>query len=237
MSRRALIVGINYYNTEYRLNGCINDANLLKNTLLKIGYKKHNITMMTDQYKNDLYPTKKNIIREINKIISSNAKEIFFAYSGHGSKYGNDEVIFPVDDNVIYDDLLYKLLVENLPRKKKLYVLMDCCNSGSLLELPFRFQGRRNKFQLIEQNHNINKKVILISGCKDNQTSGEIYYRGKNNGALTIAFTSILLKHHKIATIKLLRNIRKFLRRISVDDQKPQLTCGYKLQRSMSYMN
>ena len=30
----ALIIGINYYNTPNRLNGCINDANNIRNLLI-----------------------------------------------------------------------------------------------------------------------------------------------------------------------------------------------------------
>ena len=38
MDKRALLVGINYYGTNNKLNGCINDVENINNFLLKNGY-------------------------------------------------------------------------------------------------------------------------------------------------------------------------------------------------------
>lgn len=55
---------------------------------------------------------------------------------------GFDETLIPLDykDNgQITDDTLYELLVDGF--KKGVYVtfLIDCCHSGSVLDLPFEF--------------------------------------------------------------------------------------------------
>ena len=61
-NKKALLVGINYINTQDELNGCINDVNVMSNKL-RIDYGFKSITILTDEtaYK----PTRNNIIKEI----------------------------------------------------------------------------------------------------------------------------------------------------------------------------
>jgi hypothetical protein len=60
-----------------------------------------------------LQPTKANILREFQALLTSNAELLFFHYSGHGGqikdvnndeKDGTDETIFLVDMTEIVDD-------------------------------------------------------------------------------------------------------------------------------------
>ena len=67
----------------------------------------------------------------------------------------------------------------------KLRAFFDCCHSGSGLDLPLIFVGDSvfAKSNIIQTQSN----SLLISGCRDNQTSADSFIDGKYNGALTWA--------------------------------------------------
>lgn len=83
MSKVALLVGINYRGTSSELNGCINDVNSAKEFILTQGYEEKDIIVLTDD--TILKPTRRNIMRKLMKLILSDAKNIYFHYSGHGT--------------------------------------------------------------------------------------------------------------------------------------------------------
>jgi hypothetical protein len=76
---------------------------------------------------------------------------IFRHYSGHGGQMRNDngdekdsldETMVPLDyqtNGQIRDDDLFKALVVPTPEGVLLTVVMDCCHSGSVLDLPYEF--------------------------------------------------------------------------------------------------
>ena len=78
--------------------------------------------------------------------------------------------------------------INKLSKTCKLFVLMDCCHSGSNLDLPYRLLDKTvtQVSSLVENSAN----VIKISGCRDDQTSTDFYdYSEKEyQGALTCAF-------------------------------------------------
>src|SRR5687767_10411271 len=143
--KQALLIGINYVNTPYKLNGCYNDI---------YGWSKYlgssyQSTVMTDEPKyvgTANYPTAANIIQQLNKLIlHANAGDtLFVAFSGHGGSLpdlsrdetdGRDECLYSCDLQPIVDDTLYSIL-QNLPANVSLRIVMDCCHSGSNLDLP-----------------------------------------------------------------------------------------------------
>jgi hypothetical protein len=75
---------------------------------------------------------------------------LFVHYSGHGSqqrdtngdeKSGQDQVLVPVDYNkggrMIVDDWIFDTLIIPLPEGVHMFAVMDCCHSGSIMDLPF----------------------------------------------------------------------------------------------------
>ena len=80
----------------------------------------------------------------------------FFHYSGHGGQVkdtddhrptGFDDTLIPVDyekRGQIVSDTLHEHLVTNLARGSTLFVVLDCCHSGSALELPYLYQSDDN---------------------------------------------------------------------------------------------
>jgi hypothetical protein len=51
---------------------------------------------------------------------------------------------------MITDDELFKLLIAPLPAGVELTVIMDCCHSGSILDLPFVFVGTSGLIAAVE---------------------------------------------------------------------------------------
>merc|ERR1712063_186934 len=80
---------------------------------------------------------------------------LFFHYSGHGVQVkdtsgdeeedGFDEAICPADfraSGVIVDDDLHEIMVKNLPEGVKLTALMDCCHSGTGMDLAYIYAAK-----------------------------------------------------------------------------------------------
>jgi hypothetical protein len=193
MSKHALLIGINYYGTSNRLYGCINDVIVMRKYLIeKRGYLTNNITVLRDDDKSFKNPNKKNIIEEFKELIQkankNKSSEIFFHYSGHGTYErdsngdetdGKDEYICPVDLNCIKDDEIRSML-NNLNNNTTLLSVMDCCHSGTGMDLPFLFNQVGGKMQIIQNNSKsykslLGKKIYALSGCRDDQTSADAY--------------------------------------------------------------
>ncbi len=189
----ALIVGINYIGTNYRLNGCINDANNMREFVSSRGCDK--ILMMTDQ--EIVRPTKINIIAGLTNLLL-NTKEgetAMFYYSGHGTNIadvggdetdGQDECLFTLDGKVILDDELNLIIKKNLKPNATLIVLCDCCHSGTMFDLKYNYHEDTNDTKDVDQPG----KVYYISGCRDSQVSMETFINRQTQGALTAAFMS-----------------------------------------------
>ena len=193
----GLIIGINYENdSNAKLNGCINDTKSISNFLRdRCGYLDDNIELMTDD--TSIKPTRQNIINAIQmlvKVKETNAKEVWFSYSGHGSYiYSNysaeetdsqDEALVPLDyasHGLIRDDILYEILVKQLPIRLSLFCIIDACHSGTALDLPFIYRTDTGVKQQGDV-ENLNN-IIKLSGCRDSQTSMDAYINGKYQGA------------------------------------------------------
>ena len=207
--KKALLVGINYHDTDYRLFGCINDVVNLKSLFVsQMGYKASNITTLRDDVLTPtIQPTRENILNELTKLVAESAycSEIWFCYSGHGSQFpdrnreesdGLDELIVPVDyttKGFILDDAINQILQRS---KCRTILLFDSCSSGSVCDLPWCFEFK-NQFQFNRRLENYsslgkwrNPLVYMMSGCKDYQTSSEVYNESTRefNGQFTAAF-------------------------------------------------
>jgi hypothetical protein len=241
----ALLIGINYRGTDAQLNGCINDVYRMKDFLLKnCGYIERNIVVLTD----DTYikPTAMNILRQLGNLVVSaynnNASELFIHYSGHGTyisdnsgdeKDGKDEALVPIDyqkSGLITDDLLHDYF-SYLPEKCKAVCLFDCCHSGTMLDLKYRYL--KTEDNLTEnKNSSVNSNVITISGCKDVQTSADAFIKGDWAGAMTSAFLETMEKYeYNVTCFHLLGCIRKYLKQKGYE-QVPQICSSKKLNNT-----
>ena len=228
-NKKAVLVGINYEGTQNKLNGCVNDVYKLRDLLVsKFDYQAKNIKLLLESE-----ATRENILSEFTNLVR-NAQEgdhICFTYSGHGyfqsdfmkpdEQDGKDEVIVTVDNFAIVDDEFKVILQQNLKKNVSMFALFDSCHSGSVLDL------RYNYFDNAVDPHSIDTpgQVILLSGCKDSQTSLDAFIGDKFNGVLTWVFVEALSMGGSGTWAGLYQHIKKVMANNKVE-QIPQLSSG-----------
>jgi hypothetical protein len=168
-TRRALLIGINYVGQQGQLSGCHNDVGNIKDYLVeRQGFDESNIVVLMDDGSHQS-PTYSNIIKAFRQLVASTqaGDSCFFHYSGHGGRIaddsgdeedGYDETLIPVDyqsAGQIRDDLVYSELVGRMPEGSTLTCLMDCCHSGSVLDLPYTFKADGEQ-EMMEENPKAN---------------------------------------------------------------------------------
>lgn len=234
--QNALVIGINYFGTANELQGCINDVNDIQSFLIKKGFEKNNINMITDN--TTIKPTKQNILNAFKQLLA-NAKAgdlIYFFYSGHGSyikdqngdeETGNDQGLFTLDSQFISDDELKSLIQNHLNKDATLFAMFDCCFSGSILDLKYQYLDSLNYDKYTEYTREAVtiSNVIMISGCNDLQTSADARFNNKANGAMTWAFLQSQTQNQNFSFKQLVKSMRDLLKQSSFD-QIPQLTSG-----------
>ena len=156
-TKRAVLVGINYVGqSQGVLSGCHTDVKNMVDYIKEVhGFEDNNITVIMDDGEHP-EPTKANIVAAYKKLIAESEPGdcLFCHYSGHGAKIkddeqdeeadGFDEVLVPVDYNeagMIRDDDLFDILIRPLQEGVSLFCLMDCCHSGTVLDLPYIFKA------------------------------------------------------------------------------------------------
>lgn len=99
------------------------------------------------------WPTVKNMLAAMHWLVSEPNTSCFLHYSGHGSQVkdpdgdrdsGYDSTIVPVDfeqNGQLDSDKLHRTLISALPPSSTLFIIFDCCHSGSAVELPFVFRS------------------------------------------------------------------------------------------------
>ena len=231
---KALMVGINYNNTDHQLNGCINDVNNLKKYLIQKHKLQNKVCILTDN--TPLKPTKTIILKKYKDLLtnSKSGDTIFFTYSGHGSYIndlngdeldGKDELLVSIDNYKITDDELKEITDKYLPNNVRLFLLFDCCHSGTLMDLKYNYLSKTNYNEIVTNDSLETKSnVYLISGCRDNQTSMEAYIKRKIQGAMTHAFLNVIKQNKNLSWKTLLLKMRDQLSKKFT--QVPQLSAG-----------
>ena len=100
---------------------------------------------------------------------------------------------------------------------------MDCCHSGTGLDLPFTYvQGRGWSVDSLPAFSP--GDVQMFSGCRDDQTSADVVAGGQAGGAMTNAFLAVLDNaRHDLKYHELMDALHRELRRKRMS-QKPQLS-------------
>lgn len=157
--RKALVIGCSYMGSQNELRGCISDALRVNDFLVqRCGYAQDDIVILRDDIQGNprMVPTRENIIAAMQWLVSDAIPGdcLFLAYSGHGTQVkdldgdeadGMDDAICPVDfqqNGLLIDDIIHDIIVKPLPQGCKLTALMDCCHSGSVLDLPFTYSTK-----------------------------------------------------------------------------------------------
>tara|TARA_B110000858_G_C17800713_1_gene475086 strand:+ start:2542 stop:3633 length:1092 start_codon:yes stop_codon:yes gene_type:complete len=249
--KAALLIGINYRGKDNELYGCENDIHASKKMLMKeYGFKEGDIKVLMEQTNDaSLVPTYKNIVGAINWLVKKSDEgygSLWFQYSGHGyyfrdrdgdEKDGYDECLVTSDNYAIMDDYLRSHLINRVRADSKLFCLMDCCHSGTILDLQYKYLPSPSRRRMFQENKHVTKSnVWALSGCRDDQESADAEFsRNEWAGALTKNFMESLKKfNYKPKLDDLLSDVQSNLRRQGFT-QVPQLTCSKNLSANVTF--
>ena len=214
-SKFALLIGINKYDPSLNadLNGCVNDVENMYEILTKTyGFPHDNVRMLTD-YRATGEAMFARMEWLLSHTIPGD--ELVLHYSGHGSQIRDrdgdelndylDEILCPTDldwDKPFTDDDISWLF-----NKKAdgvfLTFICDSCHSGSMtrstdftphisppkiryIHPPLDIKSRDGVEDLNVQQVGVDTlDHVLISGCRDDQTSADAHIDGMWQGAMT----------------------------------------------------
>ncbi|KAH9058346.1 caspase domain-containing protein [Lactarius vividus] len=230
-------VGINYLrhpDHKFRLRRAVDDAWVIAHFLHdSFGFEWRHMKILTDDQPGSL-PTEANIRAAMRWLVRGAEPDdaLFFYFSGHATQVkdtngdetdGYDECIcaedymgdrqFPISPTtpgIIVDDDINRIMVQPLPRGCRLTALLDCCHSGTLLDLPFIYDSHGRPKPLdnpstVEEKSSPAEVVsavllgeapaptmslqISLSACKDSESAYEVPAEG---GALRQAFVEYM---------------------------------------------
>lgn len=247
MTRHAILFGLNYDATpDARLRGCINDVENMEKLLKTADYGFQDVRVFTDMSMSNR-TTAQGILQEINNLArrswSENMELAWIHYSGHGCSVRDrnmderdrtDECLVPSDfktAGVIPDDYI-KDCLRNFNPKTKVICIFDCCHSGTIGDLKYRYFDANTK-QIENRGRACPANIILFSGCNDDQTSADAYNVNrlfKYSGAMTSCLIMVLDEQCALRcrVFDLLEGLRKKLAERNFT-QRPQLTSSYEI--------
>jgi hypothetical protein len=259
----ALVVGINYTGDPggRELKGSVLDALRMDKILTSNGY---NTVTIVDKPGHELQPTLNNITSNFISLLKNkvNGDSLFFYFSGHATFIndsngdeldGKDELITTIDNsggqpNYITDDVFKTLIQNNLKTGVKMTCIMDCCNSGTILDLKYNYFDTTNFNNTTSNPHSgeTNGQIILLSSSQDNQLSGEaqLDYGGgviTYSGIFTFAFLKIFEENQNNLTSyrDLLFAIRQKINSLGIPNlnQTAQLSSGKPMNPNATYFS
>lgn len=235
----AILFGINYDKTpSARLRGCVNDV---ENVSQKLAKTFEDVRVFTDK---DRQTTASGMLQEMNNLAARSWHEnldiAWIHFSGHGcsvrdisgdERDGLDECIVPSDFNrvgVVPDDYIRNVL-RNFNPKTRLVCVFDCCHSGTIGDLKYRYINATRQPVTEHKMSPCRAEILLISGCRDNQTSADAFNVNNANmysGAMTSCLLQCLENFEKVKVHTLMDNLRIKLKQKRFT-QVPQLCASF----------
>lgn len=242
--KKALLVGINYSGSRCQLRGCVNDVKRMRQLLCGLyGFvdNPHTMVCLTDDNVDPRYlPTRVNVTMAMRWLAAQTQPGdcLWFHFSGHGAQQrdhtgmeadGMDETILPMDfkhAGHIVDDEINAALVQSLPEGVRLTAVMDCCHSGTGMDLSFVWDTKKCIWEEDDNPLHVACDVQLFSGCRDDQTSADACTpcSGEAGGAMTMAFiTTLAASPHSHSYVTLMQEVHRNMKNRGFR-QRPQLT-------------
>jgi hypothetical protein len=178
--RKALVVGIDYYQNVAPLHGCVNDAKSVSEVLCKNADTSKNfdikVLLASDQY-NSI--TRKLLKDNVIELFKDDVDIALFYFSGHGHKENSIGYLISSDANTGDDGFsMDELLgIVNSSNAKNKIIVLDCCYAGIAGTSPLT----ENKSLLCEG-------VTFLTACANNQYSQE----ARGHGVFTTLFVDAL---------------------------------------------
>jgi len=147
---RSLLIGINYKGQgRGELKGCHNDVAKVQEWIGKRGFSadpESQRVLMDDGVATS--PTKANIWSALQWLVegAQPGDALFVHFSGHGGQVQDeeglefDQSLIPIDHKTagsILDEDILSRVIKPLPKGVDMFCVMDCCHSGSIMDLPY----------------------------------------------------------------------------------------------------
>ena len=161
--KRSLLIGCNYHGTEgAELKASHDDIRSMKDYIVNVhGFPETDdmMTILLDD-KEHKSPTFTNIVEAFKSLSeqSQPGDSVFIQFAGHGGRIldspinnnveSYDEIIAPSDYNksgIIRDTLIYKTLLAPMRYGVHVTVIIDCCDTGMMLDLPYSWSTRADR--------------------------------------------------------------------------------------------
>jgi hypothetical protein len=155
-ARRALLIGIDDYPKLNKLEGCVNDVELMHNILWeRFAFPPENLTLLRNAQ-----ATRDAILSALDALVESTNRNdiIVIHYAGHGSQMtdregdepdGMDETIMPYDsegrwgiNRDITDDEIHLRLIQLGEKTPHITLIFDSCHSGTITRDTFGARSR-----------------------------------------------------------------------------------------------
>lgn len=250
-SKLALLIGVEYVNYDRRgqaerLPGChVDVANMYTILTQNYLYNPQKIYYLAD-IPGKIEPNMRNIKHYLQHVINQaqdpHIKHITLAYSGHGLQIrdtngdepdGQDEAIVPSDyltAGFLTDDYFCQHFLQKIPTHvEKVTCIMDCCNSGTVFDLSYTFNGTAWVLSERINPETFPTQIISLSGCRDHQTSASAFNlerKRKWQGAMSVYLRSVLKNHKYQVTLSTL--IKELHQKLAQEHfaQRPVLACS-----------
>lgn len=156
MSKKAFLIGLNYFNSPHSLNGCHNDVLRAQLELGKRGFVFHCV-LLDSSIATSIKIDRKLILETMNKFFSQavGGDTLVVLFSGHGGQCdgkdtleqdGKNECIFDANLDPIIDNDIKASIVDNIKvAGVKIYFHFDCCHSGTAIDLPYNYTILENR--------------------------------------------------------------------------------------------
>ncbi|KAN0138031.1 Caspase domain containing protein [Lactarius tabidus] len=234
--KKALLVGINYSKHRdrgLRLNSSVYDAKEMARSLQELlGFHPNNIRVLTDDQRNNL-PTKGNILSGMRWLVkgAQPGDSLFFYFCGHATQImdvdvdhepdGLNECLCAMDydgrnppTGLIVNDQMHDIMVGALPRGCHMTAVLDCCNSGTLLELPYIYGSdgvlRQNTSDIVRRRNARLGGAVVTSFTSSNDSRGAYEVRG--GGVLREPFIMYMRRFENSGTyLEVIESLRAYM--------------------------
>ena len=162
--KRALLVGIDKYEFEPQLKGCVNDVEALKPLLSQNEDESPNFGCATKTSAEEMVG-RRNLLDAIDALLKPGADIALFYFAGHGHQIKNDVVLVTQDGRapdfgVSMSEILGKVQNSRVP---EVSIILDCCFSGVAGGIP----------QLGTDAATLRSGVSILTASRGNEVSVE----------------------------------------------------------------